>query len=234
MKAHAFGVQAVFLALSFIVLSPALAQEKVTTPWNMKVKMVISDTCGISCPCLFGLEPHHGHCRFIGGVHIVDGMFGNVPLSGVNWAVFGEFTGSVKAGTQKWLYTAYYVDKRATQAQQKAMRAILSAPPFSTLGEQLGIKVEGVVVSVPKEELGTSTVSIGKMGGISATPAVGNEPGAAQKISNPVYPFPAKEIVLGTAEGKFSDHGKEVNFTRDSMGGAEISEFELSGGGGQR
>jgi hypothetical protein len=54
----------------------------------------------------FGLEPQHGHCRFVGGVKIIDGKYGNVSLDGVTWGYLGEFTGSVKAGTQKWLYTA--------------------------------------------------------------------------------------------------------------------------------
>ncbi len=203
-------------------------------PWNMQAHMLISDTCGINCPCLYGLEPHHNHCRFIGGVHIIKGKYGDVSLDGVNWGYLGEFTGSKNAGTQKWLYTAYYIDKNASKAQQKALRAILSAPPFSTLGEQLGIKVEEVKMEMPDDPLKPFTVTIGNLGSITAQPAVGNDPKTPIKVENPVYPFPVKEVILGNSTGKFSDHGKDVDFAGEHKGGAEISEFELSGGGEQK
>ena len=221
-----------FFALTFILsISVVFAQEEAPKlpSWNMKVNMVVTDTCGINCPCLFGLDPHHGHCRFVGGFNIVEGKFGDVPLDGVSWGILGEFTGS--RANQNWLYTAYYVDKDATKVQQGALRSILSGPPFNTLGEQLGIKTEQVKIEIPDSPTGVYYLTIGDLGKMTVQPAVGNNPDVPQKIDNPVYPFPVKDIVVGTAEGKFSDHEKNLDFTAQNQGSGEIGKFELSGGG---
>lgn len=228
MKKFILGCLAVAILLP---ISAVFAEEEAPKlpPWNMKVHMVLTDTCGINCPCLFGLDPHEGHCRAIGGVHIVEGKYGEVSLDGVTWGFLTEFAGSKE--TQKWLYSAYYIDKDASKAQQDALRAILSAPPFSTLGEQLGIKVEEVKIEIPDSPIKQYTLTIGKLGSVSVQPAVGNDPNTPQKVANPVYPFPVKEVVIGTSEGKFSDHGKDLNLSKNS---GEISEFELAGGGEQK
>jgi|DewCreStandDraft_1066081.scaffolds.fasta_scaffold00301_47 hypothetical protein len=220
-----FIIGSIIIGVFFILSSTTLPQEETTT-WNMKAQMVVADTCQVSCPCLFGLEPQHGHCRFVGGVKIIKGKYGNVSLDGVTWGYLGEFTGSVKAGTQKWLYTAYYIDKNASKEQQQALRSILSAPPFANLGEQLGIKAEVIKIEIPNEPLKPYTMSIGNLGSITVEPVMGNDPNTPQKVLNPVYPFPAKEITLGSAEGNFKDHKKSLDLKKNS---GEISEFELSG-----
>ncbi len=221
-----------FLALAFLVpLSSLYAEEGLAQmpAWNMRVKMVITDTCRVNCPCLFGLDPDHGHCRWVGAMHIVKGNYGDIPLDGVTWGALGEFTGSRK--DQKWLYTAYYIDKDSSKAQQEALRSILSAPPFSKLGEQLGIKVVDVKIEVPDSPVGMYTLNMGNLGKIRVRPAIGNDPNTPQKVLNPVYPFPVKEIAVGTAVGKFSDHGKDMNLNGKDSGSGEIGEFVLSGGG---
>jgi len=194
--------------------------------WNMKGNLVITDTCGINCPCLFGLDPHHGHCKFVGGMKINEGSYGDTSLEGVTWGMLGEFTGSGE--NLKFIYTGYYIDDNASEEQQAALRSILSAAPFSQLGEQLGIKVVNVDVVVPDTATGEYKLSLGDMGDIAVMPVTGNDKTSPQKIENPVYPFPAEEIIIGSATGKFSDHGKDINLKNNS---GEISVIELSGGG---
>lgn len=194
--------------------------------WRMKGDLVISDTCGINCPCLFGLDPHHGHCRALGGMKVKEGNYGDVSLDGVTWGFITEFTGARE--TQEWIYAGYYIDDDATEAQQEALRAILSNAPFSGLGEQLGIKVVDVNVVVPDTATGEYRLTLGDMGDIAVLPVTGNDKNSPQTVQNPVYPFPAKEIILGSATGKFSDHGKDLDLKNNS---GEISEIELTGGG---
>ncbi len=194
--------------------------------WNMKGDLVITDTCGINCPCLFGLDPHHGHCRFLGGMKINEGSYGDTSLEGVTWGVLGEFTGSGE--NLNFIYTGYYIDDNASEEQQEALRSILSGAPFSQLGEQLGIKVVDVNVVVPDTATGEYRLTLGDMGDIAVLPVTGNDKSSPQKLENPVYPFPAKEIIIGSATGKFSDHGKDIALENNS---GEISEIELSGGG---
>ncbi len=224
-------VSLTFLAVLLLLpVSSILAEgDPVASPWKMRVKMVMSDTCGINCPCLFGLDPHGGHCRFLGGMHIVEGNYGDVSLDGVDWAVFGEFTGSGE--NQKWLYSAYYISKKSTKAQRKALRAILSSPPFSTLGMQMGIKVERVTIELPDSPVGVHRLTLGKLGSVEVRPARGNDPNTPQTLDNPVYPFPVPKLSLGQAEGRFSDHGKDLDFMGENNGSGEIGEFLLSGGG---
>ena len=222
----------VFVFISFILIAvPAnvSSEEKAESSvpaWRMKGNMVITDTCGVNCPCLFGLDPHHGSCRFLGGMKINEGNYGIVSLKGVSWGMLGEFTGSRE--NQKFLYTAYYIDNKASKKQQEAVRSILSGAPFSGLGEQLGIKVVPVMVVVPDSPVGEYKLTLGNLGDMSVMPAVGNDKTSPQKIQNPVYPFPISEVVIGHAKGTFLDHGKDMELTDNS---GEISIVELSGGG---
>lgn len=219
------GIAVFLFAFSTSVFSEEETNSSVPD-WRMKGNIVLSDTCGINCPCLFGLDPHHGHCRFLGGMKINEGSYGDTSLEGVTWGVLGEFTGSGE--NLNFIYTGYYIDDDASEEQQEALRSILSGAPFSQLGEQLGIKIVNVNVVVPDTATGEYRLTLGDMGDIAILPVTGNDKSSPQKIENPVYPFPAKEIILGSATGKFSDHGKDIDLENNS---GEIAEIELSGGG---
>lgn len=220
------------LIFSFLIIfsvSLAISEEDKAPgmpAWKMSGTLVITDTCGINCPCLFGMDPHHGHCRFIGGMKVDEGVFGDVSLDGVTWGFLGEFTGSRE--TLSWVYTGYYIDNGASEEQQEALKAILSGAPFSTLGEQLGIKVVNVEVGVPEKSVGEYSLKLGDLGSMTVLPITGNDPEAPQSIKNPVYPFPVTEVIIGSAAGKFNDHGKKLDLNNNS---GEISMVVLAGGG---
>ena len=140
------------LALSFLGCQPAAEEQTAAEPpaekvaetsapepaWSLQTEMVIVDSCPVACPCLFGGEPHGGQCRFVGVAHIADGSHKGVSLAGVNGGMLGEFAG--KSSAPEFRYSGYYVDSEASQEQKDALRAILTNAPFSSLGEQLGIK----------------------------------------------------------------------------------------------
>jgi hypothetical protein len=217
------------LLLLFLSCGQEPSEEKVEeaaeqVAWSMKTETVIVDNCPTACPCLFGEEPHYGYCRFVGAARIVEGNHKGTSLDGVNWAFLGEFTG--KSSAPQFRYSAYYIDSAATEAQKSALREILSGAPFSTLGEQLGIKEASITIEKPTDENDKYTLTLGDLGEFSVALVYGNDPDTPQKVLNPVYPFPAKEVIIGLTTGQFSDYGRDLSLENS---GAEISEFTLSG-----
>ena len=208
----------VLVSLLLLVATLATAQPK----WTMKTELVIVDSCPIACPCLFGEEGHQGHCRFVGAAHVLEGDYEGTSLAGARWGMLGEFTG--KAREPEFSYSAFYIDSAASAKQKEAMRAILSGAPFSTLGDQLGIKE--AAISLTKAEGDRYNLEIGELGEFSVVPVHGNNPDTPLKVFNPVYPFPTNEVTIGAASGSFSDHDKDLNLENNS---GEISIFTLVG-----
>lgn len=211
------GLAAVLIAL------PATSRQD-TPAWSFTCTSVTVDSCDVSCPCLVGLQPHHGACQFVNGFMIRQGSHGSVSLDGLAWAMMGEFTGTAR--NPKFTYVAFYIPEKAGEAQKKALRAILDGPPFAGLGKPLGVTETDVEVVVPKNETAEHTLRIGDKGSFTITPVLGGaRPGEPIKIRNPVYPFPVDEILVGRAEGSFKDHGKTLELAANS---GEIGTFTLS------
>jgi hypothetical protein len=223
-KSNLMGALGWIFASPFVV-APAVAQGEGKETWTLTCQSVTVDTCAVSCPCLMGLAPHHGACTFINGFKIKEGHCGKVSLGGLSWAMMGEFTGPAR--TPKFSYVAFYLPKDATDEQKKALRSIINSSPFADLSKPLGITELEVKVVVPSSELGEYGLRIGDKGSFKITPVTGTkDPEMPIKVKNPVYPFPVAEITVGRAEGRFSDHGKELDLTENS---GEIGAFTLSG-----
>jgi hypothetical protein len=202
------------------------AQERPTgQKYKLEAVMLIVDNCNVICPCLFGNAPTHGHCRNVSTVELKGGELGGVSLAGAKWAMLGEFSGETRKGPT-WGYHAFYIDSEAAPEQKAALRAILGAPPFSQLGDMLGIEEVPIEFVHPADPLGAWTARIGDKGAFTAQPIAGNDRKSPQAVENPVYPFPAKKIVLASAAGRFEDHGKELQLDANS---GEISEWSLEG-----
>jgi hypothetical protein len=217
------GLTALGLLFSHTLFgAPPALQDEGTAAWKFTCTSVAVDSCTISCPCLMGLEPHHGTCHFVMGFKIKDGHYGNVSLDGISWAMTGEFTG---ARNVKFDYVAFYLPKDAKEEQKKALRSIFGSSPFSDLPKPLAITEVDLQVMVPSQQLGVYELKIGDKGSFTITPVTGTNPGEPIKVKNPVYPFPVPEITVGRAEGRFRDHGKELELTANS---GEIGMFTLS------
>ena len=215
------------LGLLFLY-SLTAAQGEGKESWKLTCESVTVDSCTISCPCLMGLEPHHGACQFVNGFKIKEGSYGKVSLDGLSWAMMGEFTGASR--TPKFTFVAFYLPKEATEDQKKALRAIINSSPFADLPKPLGITELEVQVILPKQELGPYELRIGDKGSFKITPVTGTgDSGTPIKVKNPVYPFPVPEITVGQAEGRFRDHGMELDLSANS---GEIGTFTLSGAAG--
>src|SRR5262245_43208886 len=84
--------------------------------WSMTVRRLATDSCGVGCPCLFGLAPAGDIGRRLAIAEVEDGSLGGVmngvSLRGLRWAVYSEYSGETRAGP-RWQASAFYVDALA-------------------------------------------------------------------------------------------------------------------------
>ena len=86
----------------------------VTRPWRIQGNLSEACTCSGPCTCNFGLAPSpHHFCHAIFSLDIRTGRYGDVTLDGLHLAAGNAAQGTV-----------WYLDERATPAQEEAMRAI--------------------------------------------------------------------------------------------------------------
>jgi len=84
------------------------------TPWSIQGDLSEACTCSVPCTCNFGLAPSpHHFCYAVFSLDIKTGRYGDVPLDGLHLAA-----GNASKGT------VWYIDERASAAQDEAMRAI--------------------------------------------------------------------------------------------------------------
>src|SRR5204862_8173586 len=83
-------------------------------PWRIQGELSEACTCGVPCTCNFGMgpSPHH-FCHAMFSLDIRSGHYEDVPLDGLHLAAANAAKGTV-----------WYVDDRATEAQERALRAI--------------------------------------------------------------------------------------------------------------
>ena len=93
------------------------------TSWQMRGDIIEACSCNITCPCNFGGTPTQLPCDVLFGFRIQEGSQGNTRLDGLNFVLYASIPGNVFDGN--WTLGAY-LDQRANQAQQEALRTILS------------------------------------------------------------------------------------------------------------
>jgi hypothetical protein len=94
--------------------------------WHIDGEYFESCNCELLCPCLLShaqARPTEGHCDVVLGIHIKQGKYGNVDISGLN-AVQAMTTPGVMSKGNGTL--AVYVDSRANDEQRAALEAIFT------------------------------------------------------------------------------------------------------------
>ncbi len=90
--------------------------------WMIKGPKLGSCSCSYGCPCEFNARPTNGDCEGIEAQRIDEGWFGEVRLDGLITGARFRWPGAVHEGGGT---TQGFIDKRATEAQRKALLAIL-------------------------------------------------------------------------------------------------------------
>ncbi len=78
--------------------------------------------CAYGCPCQFNALPTHGNCQYLLFARVESGFFGDTPLDGTVFAMFGKFPGAVHEGngTQQLV-----LDSSSNASQHEAIRRII-------------------------------------------------------------------------------------------------------------
>jgi hypothetical protein len=92
--------------------------------WRMKGHYIKNCNCIATCPCDTVGRPYPDPgCEGMGGMHIVEGHFGKVRLSGLNWVAVYHWPGALHEGNGT---LQPFIDVRAKPEQRNALLQILS------------------------------------------------------------------------------------------------------------
>ncbi len=92
--------------------------------WRMKGHYVKNCNCIATCPCDTVARPYPDPgCEGMAGMHIVEGHFGKVRLSGLNWVAVYHWPGALHEGNGT---LQPFVDGRAKPEQRDALLQIMS------------------------------------------------------------------------------------------------------------
>ena len=214
-----------------VLLFVAGCATQAAPPWSVAGKVVTTDNCVIGCPCIFGEQPSHNTCRFVGVFQVEDGRFGDLDLAGTRFAMAGEFTRADEQGQQKYLYVAYYVDSSADSKQQAALRTILTGPNFAPLGKPAEVKALPITFEGIKDfglVGATYGGTVGDIAKVRVTPVEGAKPGEPIVVENSAEPL-FHWTALGKSSASFyRSGGQDYSFEGTS---GESHRFAFSGGG---
>jgi hypothetical protein len=103
--------------------------------WKMKGQYLKNCNCLASCPCdTTGFPAPHPFCEGMAGMHIQEGSFAEVDLSGLKWVASYHWPGALHEGNGT---LEAFVDERATEAQRNALLTILTGQAGGTFFEIL-------------------------------------------------------------------------------------------------
>ncbi|MDQ2984870.1 MAG: DUF1326 domain-containing protein [Actinomycetota bacterium] len=102
------------------------------TDWYMEGAWFKNCNCDPGCPCDFNQFPTHDHCEGMVAMRIGKGTFGDVDLSGLNWAAIVQWPGAMHEGNGT---VVPIVDERADESQREALLQIMSGQQGDTLFE---------------------------------------------------------------------------------------------------
>ncbi|NIP69414.1 MAG: DUF1326 domain-containing protein, partial [Planctomycetales bacterium] len=68
------------------------------TPFEVPGMEYGNCNCAYGCPCQFNALPTNGDCQYLLFARVDEGRFGDTPLDGVIFAMFGKFPGAVHEG----------------------------------------------------------------------------------------------------------------------------------------
>jgi hypothetical protein len=113
------------------------------TEWQVRAYYLDSCNCDWGCPCQFNAKPTHGNCEGVGGIHIIEGHYGNIKVDGLNMAWIASWPGSIHEGHGKG---SFYIDRRANEEQFNALSRILMGKarggPFVVYGSVMDVMEE--------------------------------------------------------------------------------------------
>ena len=91
--------------------------------WRMRGPELANCNCDWGCPCQFNALPTRGNCRAMTAMHVDQGHFGDIDLSGTSWAGMFAWPGAIHEGNGEAFVV---IDENAGEAQRSALLTILT------------------------------------------------------------------------------------------------------------
>jgi hypothetical protein len=124
-------------------MKAGVTNTKAKNKWHLSGLYLDSCNCDWGCPCQFNAGPTHGNCEGVGGIHIIEGQYGNIKVGGLNMAWMASWPGPIHEGHGKG---SLYIDRRANEEQFNALSRILMGKarggPFVVYGSVMDVMEE--------------------------------------------------------------------------------------------
>ena len=179
--------------------------------WSMQGVQFANCNCAVGCPCQFNALPTHGHCRAHTFVQIDKGRFGDVPLDGLRWGLFGQWPGPIHLGNGTF---QVIVDECADASQRAAIEAVgqgRETEPGTLIWQVFSTTVTKTLPTLFKsieltidEKAGTAQVKVPGLIESSAGPIINPMTKTAHRarVTLPTgFEFTEAEFVSGKAKG---------------------------------
>jgi len=98
------------------------AESKQIPNWSLKGHVVIACNCDFGCPCNFNGLPTTGKCEGGWTWSVGDGRYGQVELSGLNFALNVNWPAAIHEGDGE---AVIVIDAKANEQQRAALRDLL-------------------------------------------------------------------------------------------------------------
>ena len=93
------------------------------TPYRVKRVFLETCNCDAGCNCNLGGFPDHGSCEALIGIHVSEGTFGDVDLSGMKVVPAIKWPKAIHEGNGA---AAIFIDESASQDQVNGIATILT------------------------------------------------------------------------------------------------------------
>src|SRR6266542_6003291 len=188
LKGGSMRLRSLIAAALFLILTVVSLADEKKTPWKVSGTLEEACSCDAACPCWFGSKPTKMTCGGGQVIFIDKGIYGDVPLDGLAFALMGQSPEgrSMMESMGNWNFAYIYIDEKANPAQRKALEAIAratsppAAPPERTKIRYAPIsrKVEGSEHIVTLGNYGSFSGHLVSGGMGSGNPKIVLPPGA--------------------------------------------------------
>jgi hypothetical protein len=166
-----------------------------------------------ACPCQQNGLPTHGMCHASDFAHIKKGHYGNVNLDGLNVIMVGNLVD----GKPDRLFATLYVDKKATPAQNDALKRIVGYMNEEANQPPVPFRKTKVVAITFGESANQTEYSVDIPGTLQEKALLKRD-----KAGNPLHTMPAMDLWGNTVHNadnvQFKYHDSEVGEGWDFSG----------------
>ncbi len=132
----------ILLVASGIFVACSVEQAEAKPKWEVEGHFAEACQCDVVCPCIYLKPASHGTCNSTQVFQIDKGRYEDVVLDGLYVISAGSMPETETAEGEKpewmWSFSRIYLDERANEQQQAALKEIFQAVLTNMLGQSPG------------------------------------------------------------------------------------------------